>query len=85
MSTRIRIHRLEEVTKISVHHVEGECTEKLLYLECGLPSAALYLDDIAKLSLLETGWTGWNTPEAAASTTWRVKCQGLSLLLAGSH
>lgn len=45
LRTRIRIHRLEEVTKISVHHVEGECTEKLLYLECGLPSAALYLDD----------------------------------------
>lgn len=41
--------------------------------------------DIAKLSLLESGWTGWNTPEAAASTTWRVKCRRLSLMLAGIH
>lgn len=45
MRTRIRIHGLEEGTKISVYHMEEECTEKLLYLGCGLPSAALYLDD----------------------------------------
>lgn len=42
---RIRIHGLEEGIKISVHHKEGECTERLLCLACGLPRAALDSDD----------------------------------------
>lgn len=85
---RIRAHGLEDGTKISVHHEEGGYTEKLPYSGCGLPSAAstqMRGADVAQWRLLESGWTGWNTPDEAASTTWRVMCQKLGLILVGIH
>lgn len=60
---RIRIHGLEEGTKISVYHMEGEWTEKLLYLGCGLPNAALYLDDRGWYCQVEFAWIWMNRLE----------------------
>jgi hypothetical protein len=72
---RIRIHRLEG-TEVSVHHEERGCRGKQLDLGCGflgLPCPQMIEAD-AKNSLLESGWTGWKTPEAATTSTWRMKC-----------